>query len=155
MKIVKIPLLFNNGDPENITNFHSKSILPCFSKMLECIMYNRLYKQFCEEKLLYSKQFEFTKGYSIDHAIIHFANQVQESFESDSYTLAIFRDLSKAFDTVDRSILLKKLEIYGVNTTNLAWFTGQLNGRKQYIKITEPAETVKRISSVDCRKAQY
>ena len=88
--------------------------------------------------------FEFKKGYSIDHAIIHFVNQVQKSFESDSYTFAVFRDLSKACDTVDRSIFLKKLEIYGVNTTNLAWFIGQLNGRKQYIKITESTETVKK-----------
>ena len=50
----------------------------------------------------------------------------KESFESDSYTLAVFRDLSKAFDTVDHSIFLKKLEMYGVNTTNLAWLTDRV-----------------------------
>ena len=40
--------------------------------------------------------------------------------------------------------MLKKLENYGVNTTNLAWFASYLNGRKQYIKITESADTVKK-----------
>ena len=59
-------------------------------------------------------------------------------------TLGVFIDLSKAFDTVDHSILLKKLEMYDINTTNLAWFASYLNGRKQYIKITEYANTVKK-----------
>ena len=33
--------------------------------------------------------------------------------------------------------------MYGVTTTNLAWFVSYLNGRKKYIKITESADTVK------------
>ena len=98
----------------------------------------------CEEKLLYSKQFRFQKGNSTDHAIVHLVNQIYESFENDNYTLGIFIDLFKAFETVDHSILLKKLEMYGVNTTNLAWFASYLNGRKQYIKVTEPADTLKK-----------
>ena len=61
MKIAKVIPLFKNGDPENITNYRPVSVLPCFSKVLECIMYNRLYKYLCEEKLLHSKQFEFQK----------------------------------------------------------------------------------------------
>ena len=56
-KIAKVILLFNYSDPDNITNYRPISVLPCFSKVLECIMYNRLYKYLCEEKLLYSKQF--------------------------------------------------------------------------------------------------
>ena len=40
--------------------------------------------------------------------------------------------------------MIKKLEIYGVNTTNLAWFASYLNGRKQYIKINESADSVKK-----------
>ena len=107
-------------------------------------MYNRLYKYLCEEKLLYSKQFGFQKGHSTDHAIVNLVDQIYESFENDSYTLGVFIDLSKAVHTVDHSILLKKLKMYGVNTTNLAWFASYLNGRKQYIKITESADTLKK-----------
>ena len=55
MKIAKVIPLFKNGDPENIKNYRPISVLPCFSKVLECIKYNRLYKYLCEEKLLYSK----------------------------------------------------------------------------------------------------
>ena len=77
--------------------------------------------------------------------LVHLVDQIYESFEKDNYTLGVFIDLSKAFDTVDHSMLLKKkIEIYSVNTTNLAWFASYLNGRKQYIKITESADTVKK-----------
>ena len=96
------------------------------------------------KKLLYSKHFGFQKGHSIDHATVHLIDPFYESFENDNYTLGVFIDLSKAFDTVDHSILPKKLEIYGVNTKNLACFASYLNGRKQHTKITESANTVKK-----------
>ena len=48
MKIAKVIPLFKNGDPENITNYRPISVLPCFSKVLERIMYNRLYKYLLE-----------------------------------------------------------------------------------------------------------
>ena len=53
-------------------------------------MYNQLYKYLCEEKLLYSKQFGFQKGYFKDHAIAHLVDQMHESFENDNYTLGVF-----------------------------------------------------------------
>ena len=135
MKIAKVIPLFKNGDPENITNYRLISV-----SVFERIMYSRLYKYLCEEKLLYSKQFGFQKGHSTDHAIVNLVDQIYESFENDNYTLGVFI----TFDIVNHSILLKKLEMYGVNTTNLAWFASYLNGRKQYIKITESADKLKK-----------
>ena len=152
MKIAKVMPLCKNGDSENITNYRPISVLLCFSKVLEHIMYNRLYQYLCEEKLLYSKQFGFQKGHSTDHAIVHLVDQIYESFENDNYTLGVFIDLSKAFDTVDHSIFPNKLEMYGVNTTNLTWFASYLNVKKQYIKITESADTLKK--DIKCRVPQ-
>ena len=76
--------------------------------------------------------------------LVDFIDQIYKSFEEDNYTLRVFIDLSEAFDTVDLSIWLKKLEIYGVNTANLAWFASYLNVGKQYMKITESADSVKK-----------
>ena len=106
MKIAKVIPLFENGDPENITNYRPISVLPWFSKVLQPIMYKRLFKYLCEEKLLYSKHFGFRKGHSTDHAIVHLVDQIYESSENDYYTLGVFIDLFKAFDIVDHSISL-------------------------------------------------
>ena len=48
-------------------------------------------------------------GYSPQHAILQVVEQINQSFEKKEFTLGEFVDLSKAFDTVDHQILLKKL----------------------------------------------
>ena len=104
-------------------------------------MYNRLYKYLTTEKLLYSKQFGFQTGLSTEHAIVQLVDQIYKSFEKDHYTLGVFIDLSKAFDTVDHTILIRKLEMYGIKGINLAWYHGYLTKRIQYISITHDLET--------------
>ena len=63
--------------------------------------------------MLYKKQFGLQSGHSTDHAINQLADYVLQSFEKNYFTLGIFIDLSKAFDTVDHSILLRKVNMYG------------------------------------------
>ena len=104
-------------------------MLPCFSKILEHIMYNRLYKYLIENNILYSKQFGFQNGHSTDHTVVQLVDQIIESFENSKYTLGVFIDLSKAYDTVDHSIL-KKLELYGITDRNRGWLKSYLSYRR-------------------------
>ena len=60
-------------------------------------------------------------------------DQINCNFEKNLYTLGIFIDFSKAFDTVDHKILITKLENYGVKGTNLLSFKSYLKNRKQFI----------------------
>ena len=96
-------------------------------------MCNRLYKHLSDNNILYRKQFGFQEKHSTEHAIMQLVDQVNCSFEKKPYTLGIFTDLSKAFDTVDHKIFIIKLENYGVKRTNLRWFKSYLENRKQFI----------------------
>ena len=141
LKIAKVTPVFKSGESTDLSNYRPISVLPCFSKMLERIMYNRLYKYLQEHKILYSKQFGFQAGHSTDHAIIQLVDQICQLFEENGYTLGVFIDLSKAFDTVDHCILLKKLESYGIDGMNNKWFKNYLANRKRYIQTTDSGKT--------------
>ena len=83
-------------------------------------MYDRLYKYLTEQKILHPQQFAFRKGHSTEHAIAQLVDQSYKSSENNKYIVGIFIDLSKVFDTVDHTILLKKVEIYGITGASLA-----------------------------------
>ena len=104
-------------------------------------MCNLLYKYLKEDNILYEKRFNFQVGYSTSDAIIQFVDKIFDSFEKEQFTLGVFIDLSKAFDTVDHSILLKKLKLYCITDKNLAWFQSYLSNRKQYSEIGENSKT--------------
>ena len=73
-------------------------------------MYNRLYKHLLNNNILYKKQFGFQENHSTDHAIIQLVGQISNNFEKNHLTLGVFMDFSKAFDTVDDGIFIKKLD---------------------------------------------
>ena len=81
-------------------------------------MYNRLFKYLTTNEILYKKPFGFQKGHSTEHAIIQLIYQINNSFEKNHFTLGIFIDLSKVFDTVHYSILIKILKLDGVKENN-------------------------------------
>ena len=140
LKVARVTPIFKAGEKERVSNYRPISVLNCFSKILERIMYNRLYSFLVENNILYDKQFGFQNKHSTEHAILQLTNQILQSFSQDKFTIGVFIDLSKAFDTVDHTILLKKLSFYGVRNNNLKWFRSYLSKRKQYIS-TEQGDT--------------
>ena len=134
LKIASVTPIFKGDENWNLGNYRPISVLPCFSKTLERIMYNRLYKYLTDNNILYKKQSGFQTGHSTEHTIIQLVGQINSKFEKDQYTLGVFIDLSKAFDTVDHKVLIAKLENYGIKGINLLWFKSYLENRKQFIQ---------------------
>ena len=79
------------------------------------------------------KQFGFQTSHSTEHAILLLVNQLYQSFDESKFTLGMFIDLSKVFDTVEHKILTKKLELFGIKDCNLRWSESYLSNRKQFI----------------------
>jgi len=108
LKLAKIIPIYKNGDDSLESNYRPISILSCFSKILERIMYNRIYNFIEKNNILYPKQFGFRRKHCTEHAAMDLANNILKGFDDNNFTLGLFVDLSKAFDTVDHEILVYK-----------------------------------------------
>ena len=75
----------------------------------------------------------FRKGCSTTLAIFTLLNDFLDSFRHKTYTIAIFLDLSKAFDVIDRDILLKKLDLYSFRGIVGKFLASYLSNRNQYV----------------------
>ena len=73
--------------------------------------------------LLNLNQFGIRKHYSTDLALAQLYDKVLEAMANKKHVIGIFMDLSKAFDTLNHDILLKKLEVYGIRGVTLSWFS--------------------------------
>ena len=147
MKIAKVsPIYKNNGNNNMIKNYRPVSLLPVFSKVLERIVYNRLYKYITKHILLTLSQYGFQKGLSTELAILELQDRVADILGAKQCCLGVFMDLSKAFDTLDHDILLSKLEHYGVRGIALQWFKSYLRDRKQYVSINDKESDVKTLT---------
>ena len=71
-------------------------------------MYNRLITFLDKNQVLFNGQFGFRSNHSTLHAILLIADKIQKAIERKQYSCGIFLDLSKAFDTVNHTILIKK-----------------------------------------------
>ena len=146
LKLAKITPILKTGDESLLTNYRPVSVLPVFSKILERIMYNRVYSHLNKYKLLYNKQFGFQNNNSTEHAIIQLINDISNAFDKGEFTLGVFMDLSKAFDTVDHAILQEKLKYYGIKSNTLNWFKSYLYDRKQFISFNDKSTLQSRIT---------
>ena len=98
-------------------------------------MYNRMYKFFSDNNLIYSLQFGFRQKYSTVHALISLTENIRKNLDEGNIGCGIFVDLHKAFDTVEHDILLSKLEYYDICGLANEWFKSYLSIRKQYVSV--------------------
>ena len=103
---------------------------------------------------MYDKQFGFRKSHSTNHALNYSISHIKSELKKGNHVLGIFLDLSKAFDTIDHGILIKKLKHYGVRGSVLSLLTSYLQNRKQYVsvlgEISEPLPVIYGVPQGSC-----
>ena len=108
LKLAKVIPLFKGGKINIVSNYRPISILPIFSKIFEKLIYNRLYTFLEANNILYNKQFGFRRQHSTSHALNIAVSTITQAIDSKYKAMGIFIDFSKAFDTINHTILLKK-----------------------------------------------
>ena len=135
MKLADTVLLYKNKERDLVTNYRPISLLITLSKILEKLMHKRIYDFLEANNLIYNSQYGFRPRHSCENAVSELISVVLKGHEQKRSTMAVFLDLSKAFDTLDHRILLCKFEWYGIRGVANKWFESYLSNRRLRCKI--------------------
>lgn len=132
LKIARVTVIFKGGDRNDMNNYRPISVLPLFSKIFEQMINVRIMNFCTKNDVLTGNQYGFQKKKSSEMALLSIKEKIIQNFEDKKYTLGIFLDFKKAFDSIKHDILLKKLSEYGVRGLALDLIRSYLTNRYQY-----------------------
>ena len=145
LKLAKIIPLFKSGNKLDRNNYRPISLLSCFSKIFEKVIFHRLSHFFDKHSVLASCQYGFRSNRSTPHAILDIVTAIYDNINIKQYTALVTLDLTKAFDTVSHERLLIKLENYGVRGTALKLMESYLLNRSQYVSLNNVSSDCKTV----------
>ena len=134
LKKAQVVPIHKKDSKQDLDNYRPISLVPCLAKIYEKVIYTRLSCFLKSKNVLSDKQFGFRSKHSTQHALSHLLDFLTEKIDASETSIAVFLDLSKAFETVNHSILLDKLQNYGIRGLPLKLMRSYLMGRKQRVK---------------------
>lgn len=147
LKVAKVIPLDKGGDPQSLSNYRPISLLSTLSKLVETLVRKRVNDFLDKNNILNRSQFGFQQGRNTSDAMFDFLSQLLQSINKRDAAAAVFFDLSKAFDCVDRGILLQKLAVYGFLGNSLKWFESYLSERVQTVYLEGVLSSKQSVSS--------
>lgn len=115
--------LHKSGAKDDLNNYRRISKLPCLSKILESLINNQLKAFLSRHSVLASHQSGFRAQHSTITAATLVINDIVSALDRKEHCAALFVDLTKAFDTVDHTLLIHKLMDIGFDSNTSNWFT--------------------------------
>lgn len=136
LKTVIVKPIFKKNCKEDMSNYRPIALIPVFSKLIEKIIYERLYSFLTRYDILCDEQKGFRKNKNINMAIYDFLFKILPIVDVKTPICAIYADMSKAFDYVNHDILLRKLQAYGIRGNALNLIKSYLYGRRQCTEVS-------------------
>lgn len=137
LKTSKVYPLYKQGDKKEVHNFRPISIIPTVSKIIEKAVLTRLMTHLQLNNLLPERQHGFISGKSTTSALVDLIEHITDNIEAGNTVTSLFLDLSKAFDSLDHNMILRKLDLLGIKGTVYNWFGDYLSGRNQIVEIRQ------------------
>ena len=147
LKLSKVKPLFKSGDSSKFSNYLPISLLPSISKIYEYVLFYQLFDYFTINKLFCMHQYGFRPGHSTELAALKLVDHLTKEVDRRNVPINIYIDLSKAFDTLDHTILLDKLSYYGISQFENELFFNYLSERFQYVEYKGSKSESKLIST--------
>uniref|UniRef100_A0A3Q3BE22 Reverse transcriptase domain-containing protein n=1 Tax=Kryptolebias marmoratus TaxID=37003 RepID=A0A3Q3BE22_KRYMA len=127
--------LFKSGEPSQVNNYRPISKLCIPAKIFEKLVADQL-KIFLESNcILQTVQSGFRKKHSTVTATLKVINDLIQALDNKKHCVALFIDLSKAFDTVNHKLLIDILHRIGLSQQATMWVTDYLSNRTQRVQL--------------------
>ena len=143
LKVARVVPVFKDGSKTDVANYRPISLLGTFSKIYEKLMHRRIVDFMDTNNSLFDMQYGFRSGRSCEHALLKAQSLLLDSLSKKEISLLLLIDFSKAFDMVEHTILLKKLEHYGIRGSALEWLKSYLGDREQFVTVAGKDSTRK------------
>lgn len=143
-KILKKSLIRPIEKIKNTTDsseFRPVNMITIEAKIYEKIVLRQLEEYFELNNIISEQQSGFRNKHSCESLINLVIINWKVAMHSNKSIVAVFLDLRRAFETIDRNILLLKLNKYGIVDIELKWFESYLSNRMQRTKVNEVIST--------------
>ena len=139
-----VPIYKGKGGQTKLTSYRPVALLPSLSKVLESVMVEQLYSHFEKNipvaarrtlTLLSQRQHGYRSHMSCATNILQLIDDILKDAEEGHESALLMCDLSSAFDTVDHTLLIEKLKLYGLSENAIKLLQCYLSGRSQYCDI--------------------
>jgi len=135
-KEAKVTPIFKKGSKSDKNNYRPISILPVLSKIYEKHVSNHLQNFLEENNLIHTQQSGFRKKHNCETALTATIDNWIKAIDENKIVGSIFLDLTKAFDLVNHSLLLNKLQLYQFSSKSQKWFASYLKDRSQRVCVS-------------------
>lgn len=131
-KRAKVVPVFKSGSKLDPGNYRPISLLPTLSKVVEKVVHQQVVSYLNKNNILFKHQYGFRGGFSCEQLLLKLQDLLYKAKAKKEYSIMVFIDLKKAFDTTAHHILLSKIKHYGLPVD---WFKSYLGERGQYTNI--------------------
>ena len=147
LKNAIIKPIFKKDDKNDISNYRPISILPVISKIFERATLNQLIEYFEKYDLINCFQHAYRKFHGTVTCLFELLNEIYHLIDIKKKVAIVSLDLSKAFDTINHTLLLKKLKSFNLNSDSITFLQSYLSNRKQVTKLNNFTSTKEEIKS--------